>query len=119
MAATFENHLKDDIGTSTHYMFDDGAYSNGMTGLDSGKNVIVTGILVTNVKSPAQSVTVTVHITTDGSTNYALVKDLNIPAGDSVELCQGKIVMQSGQDIGVTASTTAAVDCVVSILKNA
>ena len=76
MAATFENHLKDDIGTSTHFMFDDGSYSNGMTGLDSGKNVIVTGILVTNVKSPAQSVTVTVHITTDGSTNYALVKDL-------------------------------------------
>ena len=48
-----------------------------------------------------------------------MVKDLNIPAGDSVELCQGKIVMQSGQDIGVTTSTTAAVDCVVSILKNA
>ena len=119
MAATFENYLKDDIGTSTHFMFDNGSYSNGITGLDSGKNVIVVGILVCNVKSPAQSVTVTVHVTTNGTTNYALVKDLSIPAGDSVEVVQGKIVLQSGQDIGVTASTAAGVDCVVSILKNA
>ena len=119
MATIFENHVKDDIGTSTHYMLDNGSYSDGISGLDSGKKVIVVGCMLCNVKSPAQSVTATVHLTTNGSTNYALVKDVSIPAGDSVEVIQGKVVMEAGEDIGITCSTSAGIDCILSLLKNA
>ena len=39
--------------------------------------------------------------------------------GDSVEVVQGKVVMEAGDEIEVSANSATALDCVVSVLKNA
>ena len=54
---------------------------------------------------------------TDNHTHLA--KNVTIPAGDSIEIVQGKILLESGEDIGVTASAASAVDVTMSILKDA
>ena len=119
MATAFLNHQARAIGTTQTWIVDGSTtYSDGITGLSSGKAVIMIGLMITNILTT--SITVSVVLASHASNNQThLVKDVTIPAGDSIEVVQGKIVLESGEDIGVTASAASACDVTMSILKDA
>ena len=119
MATTFINYTAENIGTTTYHMIDDAATTNNPTGvasLDSGKAQIAIGCMISNILTT--SVTVTVSLRNVGVVTR-LAKDLPIPAGDAVEIIQGKVVMEAGDEIEISASTANACDAVLSVLKNA
>ena len=119
MATQFINYKAQNIGTTTYHMIDGNAKTSNPTGvasLDSGKAQIMIGCMVSNILSTSITATVSVR---NGSTSTRLIKDVSIPAGDSVEVVQGKVVMVAGDEIEVSANSASAVDCVVSVLKNA
>ena len=119
MATAFLNHQARAIGTTQYWIVDGNAtYADGITGLSSGKAVIMIGLMISNILTT--SVDVTVVIGSHDTDNHThLAKNVTIPAGDSIEIVQGKIVLESGEDIGVTASAASAVDVTMSILKDA
>ena len=119
MATAFLNHQARGIGTTQTWIVDGSTtYADGITGLSSGKAVIMIGLMISNILTT--SVNVTVVIGAHDTNNHThLCKDVTIPAGDSIEIVQGKIVLESGEDIGVTASAASAVDVCMSILKDA
>ena len=119
MATAFINHQARAIGTTQTWIVDGSTtYADGITGLSSGKAVIMIGLMISNILTT--SVNVTVVIGAHDTNNHThLCKDVTIPAGDSIEIVQGKIVLESGEDIGVTASAASAVDVCMSILKDA
>ena len=100
-------------------MIDGSATTNNPTGvasLDSGKAQIVIGCMVSNILTTSVNATVSVR---NGGTVTRLCKDLTIPAGDAIEVVQGKIVMEASDEIEVSASAASACDVVLSVLKNA
>ena len=119
MATQFLNHQARSIGTSQTWIVDGSTtYSDGITGVSSGKAVIMIGLMISNILTVSVNVTVVIGAhDTDNHTH--LCKDVTIPAGDAIEIVQGKIVLESGEDIGVTASAASAVDVTMSILKDA
>ena len=125
MATTFINYQAQAIGTTTYHMIDGNATVNNPTGiptggppngLDVGKAQIVIGIMISNRLTVSTNVTVAIR---NAATVTYLCKALAVPAGDAVEIVQGKIVMEAGDEIEVSASAASAVDCIVSVLKNA
>ena len=117
MAAVFESYKARSVGTSTHFVIDGGAYSNGID-TAAPKQAIMIGCMISNILTT--SITVTVAVAAHASTNHTrLCKDLTIPAGDAIEIVKGKIVLMDGDDVAVTASTASACDVVVSLLKDA
>ena len=121
MATEFINYQAQNIGTTKYHMIDgavdDGTTNpTGLTGLDSGKAQIMVGCMVANIKTTSVEATVSIR---NGGTATRLVKSVTIPAGDSVEVVQGKVVMEAGDEIEVSANSATALDCVVSVLKNA
>jgi len=120
MATTFINYQSQAIGTTSRWMIDGaddgGGNPTGVASLDSGKAQIMVGCMVSNRLTVSTNVTVALRKV---STITYLCKALAIPAGDAVEIVQGKIVMEAGDEIEVSASAASAVDCVVSVLKNA
>ncbi len=120
MATTFINYTGQAIGTTGRWMIDGDAVDNGnptgVTSLDDGKAQIVVGCMVSNRLTVSTNVTVAIRNT---ATVTYLCKALAVPAGDAVEIVQGKIVMEVSDEIEVSASAASAVDCVLSVLKNA
>ena len=121
MATQFINYQKTNIGTTKFHMIDnapdDGTTNpTGTTGLDSGKAQIMIGCMVTNVLTTSVDATVSIR---NAGTSTHLVKNITIPAGDAIEVVQGKVVMEAGDEVEVSASAASALDCVVSVLKNA
>jgi len=120
MATTFINYQSQTIGTTSRWMIDGaddgGGNPTGVASLDSGKAQILIGCMVSNRLTT--SVDVTVAIRNTATVTY-LCKALAIPAGDAIEIVQGKIVMEAGDEVEVSASAASAVDCIVSVLKNA
>ena len=119
MATQFINYKAQNIGTTTYHMIDGNAKTSNPTGvasLDSGKAQIMIGCMVSNILTT--SITATVSVRNAGNVTR-LIKDVSIPSGDSVEVVQGKVVMLAGDEVEVSASQASAVDCVVSVLKNA
>ena len=119
MATQFINYTAQNIGSTTHHMIDGTAKTSNPTGvasLDTGKAQIMIGCMVSNIKTTSVEATVSIR---NAATVTRLVKSLSIPAGDSIEVVQGKVVMEAGDDIEVSANSASALDCVVSVLKNA
>ena len=117
MAAVFESYKARGVGTTAHFVIDGGSYSNGID-TDAPKQAIMIGCMISNILTT--SITVTAAVAAHASTNHTrLCKDLPIPAGDTVEIVQGKVVLMDGDDIAVTASTSSACDVVLSLLKDA
>ena len=120
MATQFINYTGQAIGTTGRWMIDGEAVDNGnptgVEDLDDGKAQIMVGCTVTNILTTSVDATVAIRNT---STSTHLVKGITIPAGDAIEVVQGKVVMEDGDEIEVSASAANAVDCVVSVLKNA
>jgi len=119
MATTFINYTAQSVGTTTYHMIDGNATASNPTGvasLDSGKAQIVIGCMVSNRLTVSTDVTVAIR---NAATVTYLCKSLAIPSGDAIEVVQGKIVMEASDEIEVSASAASAVDCVLSVLKNA
>lgn len=119
MATQFINYTAQNIGSTTHHMIDGTAKTSNPTGvasLDTGKAQIMIGCMVSNIKTTSVEATVSIR---NAATVTRLVKSLSIPAGDSIEVVQGKVVMEAGDEIEVSANSATALDCVVSVLKNA
>ena len=90
MATAFINYRTEAVGTSKYWMvIGNTTFSNGITGLSSGKAVIMIGLMITNILTT--SITVSVVLASHASNNQThLVKDVTIPAGDSIEVVQEK-----------------------------
>ena len=119
MATQFINYTAQNVGTTTHHMIDGTAKTSnptGVAGLDSGKSQIMVGCMVANILTTSVDATVSIR---NGATVTRLVKGLSIPAGDSIEVVQGKVVMEAGDEVEVSATAASALDCAVSVLKNA
>ena len=123
MATKFKNYTARAVGTSTYYLVDaDTTFSNGfqtadgLSAADGSKAVIMIGCMVSNILTTSVDVTVTVK---NSSNETNLVKNVTVPAGDAVEVVQGKIVLNYGDDVGVSATSASAVDVVASMLIDA
>ena len=81
----------------------------------SDSNDTIIGFRCTNVL--AQLIKIDVYIVKSAA-NYYIAKDLEIPAGSSVELMQGgaKMVIVSGDAVTVVSDTAASLDTIVSLL---
>jgi hypothetical protein len=72
-------------------------------------------IIGLNVANTSASATATVAVKMTGT---KLLDNAQIPVGGAIEVIQGKIVLESGDDIDVIP-TGAGVDVVMSVLENA
>ena len=97
MATAFKNYTAQSIGTTAYYLIsqNSGAFNGGVSGLTSGKAVIMVGLMISNRTTSS------------------------IPAGDAVEIVQGKIVLVGSDDISVVSSSASSADVVLSILFDA
>lgn len=121
MANDFKRFAISDVNTSAGasasavYTVPAGA---GSTALES----IIIGINLSNTSASAVTAQVFLdHLS--GSNDSYLVKDVNIPAGTSIELMRGnKIVVQNdgttGDVIRVSCGTGTSLDAIVSVLED-
>jgi hypothetical protein len=120
MATTFYNYQQGSIGTTNYWMIDGapdgGGNPTGYNDLDAGKKAIMVGCMICNRLTTSVEATVAVR---NVATVVYLTKSLTIPAGDAIEIVQGKVVLEAGDEIQVSSNQAGAVDCVLSILKNA
>ena len=123
MATKFKNSTARAVGTSAYYLVDGStSFTNGfqtgdgLSASDGSKAVIMIGCMVSNILTSSVDVTVVVK---NSSNATHLVKNVTVPAGDSVEVVQGKIVLNYGDDVGVSATSASAVDVVASMLIDA
>ena len=72
-------------------------------------------IIGLNVANTSASATATVAVKMTGT---KLLDNVKIPVGGAIEVIQGKVVLESGDDIDVIP-TGAGVDVVMSVLENA
>ena len=108
MANTFKRKVSQGIGTSATAI---GSYTVG-----SGTQTTVIGLTCANVTTTAVTVDV---ILNDGSTNTYIVKGATVPSGGSLVVVGGdqKVVMEPNDSVTVTASASASVDAIMSILE--
>ena len=120
MATAFKNYTAQAIGTTAYYLVsqNSGLFNGGVTSLTSGKAVIMVGLMISNRLTTSISVDV-VHYQNAGSKTTYLAKTFPIPAGDAVEIVQGKIVLVGSDDISVVSDTASSADVILSILFDA
>ena len=108
MAYTFKRKVSQGIGTSATAI---GSYAVG-----AGTQTTVIGLTCANVTTTAVTVDV---ILNDGSTNTYIVKGATVPSGGSLVVVGGdqKVVMEPNDSVTVTASASASVDAIMSILE--
>jgi len=121
MANDFKRFAISDVNTS------DGASASAVYTVPAGAGSsalesIIIGINLANTSAS----TVTAQVFLDhlsGSNDSYIVKDVNIPAGTSIEIMRGnKIVVQNdgstGDVIRVSCSASTSLDAVVSVLED-
>ena len=120
MATAFKNYTAQAIGSTAYYLIsqNSGLFNGGVTGLTSGKAVIMVGLMISNRLTTSINVDV-VHYQNAGSKTTYLAKTFAIPAGDAVEIVQGKIVLVGSDDISVVSSSASSADVILSILFDA
>jgi len=120
MATAFKNYTAQSIGATAYYVIsqNSGTFNGGITSLTSGKAVIMVGLMISNRLTASITVDVA-HYQNAGSKTTYLCKSLAIPAGDAIEIVQGKIVLVGSDDISVVSDTASSVDVVLSILFDA
>ena len=120
MATAFKNYTTQSIGTTAYYLIsqNSGSFNGGVSGLTSGKAVIMVGCMVSNRTTSSISIDVA-HYQNSGNKTTYLCKSLAIPAGDAIEIVQGKIVLVGSDDISVVSDTASSADVVLSILFDA
>lgn len=82
----------------------------------SGKSGIILMAQVANITNTSGSVTVNHKYST---TTTELVKDFLIPGNDSASVLTGKLVLEEGQKLSVSASSNSKFKITLSILESA
>jgi len=104
MAQNFRRYIARNVGTSATSLVTASTY-----------NTII-GIKVANVTASTQ-IFVNVYVTVSGS-DYYLAKNVPIPAGSSLELIEGKVVIQSGDVLKIVSDTATSCDVWVSTVDD-
>ena len=68
-----------------------------------------------NTGTPADKWVTAAHY--DGSTARYLVREFTVPSNDGVSVLTGKVVLESGQSIRMSAETNSYLEVVLSILE--
>ena len=108
MANTFKRKVSQGIGTSPTAI---GGYTVG-----AGTQTTVIGLTCANVTATAVTVDV---ILNDGTTDTYIVKGATVPSGGSLVVVGGdqKVVLEPNDSVTVTASASASVDAIMSVLE--
>jgi general stress protein CsbA len=73
---------------------------------------------ITNVTNSTQTVTVST-ISASTSAETELFKNFSVPAYDAVSAISGKLVLQTGDQLSVSASTNSSLKITLSVLETA
>ena len=81
----------------------------------STKAAIIVGLTLCNVTSG--SIKASVTLSDDNASNACWIAlNVPIPAGDSIELIQGKLVLEQDDSVYVASDTATSLDVVMSVL---
>ena len=81
----------------------------------STKAAIIVGLTLCNVTSG--SIKASVKLSDDDASNACWIAlNVPIPAGDAIELIQGKLVLQQDDSVYVASHTATSLDVVMSVL---
>ena len=81
----------------------------------STKAAIIVGLTLCNVTSG--SIKASVKLSDDDASNACWIAlNVPIPAGDAIELIQGKLVLQQDDSVYVASDTATSLDVVMSVL---
>ena len=81
----------------------------------AGKAAIIVGLTLCNITSGA--IKASVKLSDDeGSNSCWIALNVPIPAGDAIELIQGKLVLQQDDSVYVASDTATSLDVVMSVL---
>lgn len=100
MANTFKRYTSNNFGTTVATVYTVPAATTSVT----------IGMVASN-KTAAE---ITVSVTVAGS---QLVKDIAIPAGSSLSLLDGKIVLEATDTVTVISNTATAGDFILSVME--
>lgn len=100
MANTFKNYIDTGVGTSP---------STSYT-VPASTTAVMIGMTVANVESSQ----ITIDVQCAGA---YLVKGAAIPAGSSLSVLDGKIILETTDTVVVTSDTAASADVIISVLE--
>ena len=126
MAQAFKRYTNRFVGTSQNVAIgttyirigpNNGAAFGSSYITASTKAAIIVGLTLCNVASPAASIKASVKLSDDNATNACWIAlNVPIPAGDSIELIQGKLVLEQDDSVYVASDTATSLDVVMSVL---
>ena len=124
MAQAFKRYTNRHVGTSqsvaigTTYIRigpNNGAAFGSSYITASTKAAIIVGLTLCNVTSGA--IKASVKLSDDDATNACWIAlNVPIPAGDAIELIQGKLVLEQDDSVYVASDTATSLDVVMSVL---
>ena len=100
MANTFKNETASGVGTTPTTVYT----------VPSATSTVTIGLTVANVETTQIKVDVQ-------AAGVYVVKDVPIPAGSSLSVLAGKIVLEATDTVVVTSDTAASADVILSILE--
>ena len=124
MAQAFKRYTNRHVGTSqsvaigTTYIRigpNNGAAFGSSYITASTKAAIIVGLTLCNVTSG--SIKASVKLSDDDASNACWIAlNVPIPAGDAIELIQGKLVLEQDDSVYVASDTATSLDVVMSVL---
>ena len=124
MAQAFKRYTNRHVGTSqsvaigTTYIRigpNNGAAFGSSYITASTKAAIIVGLTLCNVTSG--SIKASVKLSDDNASNACWIAlNVPIPAGDAIELIQGKLVLEQDDSVYVASDTATSLDVVMSVL---
>jgi hypothetical protein len=82
-----------------------------------GKSAIILMAQIANITNTSGTVTVS-HYYSGTSTTTELIKNFSVPGNDSASAVQGKLVLEEGHELKVTASDDNKFKITLSILES-
>ena len=124
MAQAFKRYTNRHVGTSqsvaigTTYIRigpNNGAAFGSSYITASTKAAIIVGLTLCNITSG--SIKASVKLSDDNASNACWIAlNVPIPAGDAIELIQGKLVLEQDDSVYVASDTATSLDVVMSVL---
>ena len=124
MAQAFKRYTNRHVGTSQSVAIgtswirigpNNGAAFGSSYITASTKAAIIVGLTLCNVTSG--SIKASVKLSDDNASNACWIAlNVPIPAGDAIELIQGKLVLEQDDSVYVASDTATSLDVVMSVL---
>jgi len=111
MASSFKNKFVQPAGTETAF-----ALGGSNDTVPVGSQITVIGLTCANNSAATTDVSVKIY-DTHGGTGYFLIKAAPLPAGSSLSVLDGKLVLEAGNKIVVDSTDTSTVDAIISYLE--